>query len=329
MKSRFGLMLLAASLLCLLSPAYSKPVTELPVPTGPFPIGTMILNWTDTSRIEKMSSRDGAHRELVAQSWYPARPPVGKAAYVPYIPNLDSMLAHREQLEVLKFNRAYLELGKTLHTHAVLNAELSPVQQKYPVVIFSHGNGAIRSVYTNFLEELASHGYVVIALDHPYGAAVVAFPDGGIVVQPSDWNAQEAFADRVDTWTADQRFALDEVEQLAASGSLFSGHLDLDRVGVMGHSLGGISAARTCSLDPRFKACINLDGGTGEMSDALESGLPQPFMFVTKQGPSVAQVTEKQLTSWGLSRKQYEQLMQKSSNQKDAVLRRIKSIAYQ
>ena len=320
--------LLVAGFFCLRSPVYSNSVIELPLPTGSFPVGTMILYWTDSSRVEKMSGKEGSHRELIAQLWYPARP-TSNAVYAPYIPNIDTILAHRRQLEAQNFNRVYLDLAKALRTHAILNAEISDAKQKYPVVIFSHGNGAIRSVYTNFMEELASHGYVVVSLDHPYGAAVVAFSDGRVIIQPNDWNTLQPFADRVSTWAADQRFALDQIEKLAAPGSVFTGHLDLDHIGVMGHSLGGISAAKTCSMDQRFKACVNLDGGTGEMSDALESELRQPFMLLTKPGASVVQATDKQLAAWGLSRKQYEELMQKSTSQREAIQQKIKSTAYQ
>ena len=61
--------------------------------------------------------------------------------------------------------------------------------------------------------------------------------------------------------------------------------LDLDRVGIMGHSMGGIIAAAACRQDPRLKACLNIDGSLagGPFSARPGDARPtQPFMYLTK-----------------------------------------------
>ena len=51
----------------------------------------------------------------------------------------------------------------------------------WPVVLFSTGYGIERQLYTGLVEDLASHGYVVVAIDHPHDANIVSFPDGHTV----------------------------------------------------------------------------------------------------------------------------------------------------
>src|SRR5262249_45098060 len=78
-------------------------------------------------------------------------------------------------------------------------------------------------------------------------------------------------------------FVLDQLQKLDA-GKLagpFKGRLDLARVGIFGHSLGGQVAGRAGELDKRFKACLNLDGwnnGRPFLTDKTGSGPQQPFM---------------------------------------------------
>jgi pimeloyl-ACP methyl ester carboxylesterase len=86
---------------------------------------------------------------------------------------------------------------------------------------------------------------------------------------------------------ADILFALDQVETLGSNAdSVFYGILDLDRVAAAGHSLGGVAASEACKADPRFKACLNLDGvQIGGPFSMEETAIPpsQPFLFLTKE----------------------------------------------
>ena len=55
----------------------------------------------------------------------------------------------------------------------------------WPVVLFSPGFGVERELYAGLVEDLASHGYVVVSIDHPHDAGVVEFPDGRVVIPKS------------------------------------------------------------------------------------------------------------------------------------------------
>jgi predicted dienelactone hydrolase len=153
----------------------------------------------------------------------------------------------------------------------------------WPVVLFSPGFGVERELYTGLTEDLASHGYVVVAIDHPHDAGIVEFPDGHVVIAGSPLDITKALAVRV----ADTRFVLTQLARLERSGA-FSGRLDLARVGMVGHSLGGAAAASTMVVDPRIRAGADLDGLLFE--PARTRGLSRPFLLMSAD-PGFADVS--------------------------------------
>ncbi len=133
----------------------------------------------------------------------------------------------------------------------------------------------------------------MVGLNHPYDVAAVALEDGRVAqfasdYWPMDFAARQAVtAARIAERVTDVRFVLDQLEALAAAGEHpLAGRLDLERVGILGHSLGGITAAQACAADARLRACLNLDGvqAGGPFGAEAEPALPaQPFMFITKE----------------------------------------------
>jgi len=151
------------------------------------------------------------------------------------------------------------------------------------------GLGPIATDYTTLAEDLASHGYVVVASTPTYSASVVVFPDGrvarssasGTIADDAAPDAAKIILDRLLTvWAGDNVFITNQLEKLNRAGpsGRFTGKLDLQAIGVWGHSFGGASAAQTCRLDNRCKAGADLDGTL--YGDVVRVGLHQPFMFI-------------------------------------------------
>ena len=155
-------------------------------------------------------------------------------------------------------------------------ADAAPLTRRggWPVVLFSPGFGVERELYAGLVEDLASHGYVVVAIDHPHDASIVEFPDGHVVVPSSQMDMTAALSVRV----ADTRFVLTELARLEDRG-FFAGRLDLGHVGMFGHSLGGAAAASTMLVDPRIDAGADLDGVL--FGAARAGGLSRPFMLMS------------------------------------------------
>ena len=260
--------------------------TVLPTPTGPFPVGRTTEVWSDAAQSDAMVPAPGAKRELLAWIWYPARPSPSCSKTDDYLPG-PWRAAIERQRGVLLTQFITRNLSR-VRTHAIQDAELSPQRSSYPVVLMRAALATLVTNYTSLAEDLASQGYVVVGFDAPYRSSVVVFPDGRVIERAPENNAdlvsgyeQEQLAGRlVEAWSADMGFALDQLERLNTydpSGRL-SGRLDLRRVGVFGHSLGGATALQFCRDDSRCKAGIDVDGAP--VGSVVGKGVTRPFLFL-------------------------------------------------
>ncbi len=124
------------------------------------------------------------------------------------------------------------ERDRILPTDLYLPIDAPPA----PVIVFSHGLSGDRKGFMNVSRHLASHGYAVAALDHPGSNRqqldAVLSGNAREIATPGE------FRDR----PLDVSFLLDELARLNAADSNFIGQLDLDKVGIIGHSFGGYTA---------------------------------------------------------------------------------------
>jgi hypothetical protein len=150
------------------------------------------------------------------------------------------------------------------------------------------------------MEEFASHGYVVAGIEHTYDSPAVVFPDGRVVTSATPYweTLRRATPDGdslekkvTEIFAADVVFAIDKLEELSNdTSSMFHSRLDIDRIGVFGHSRGGRTAARACQLDRRIKACLNEDGNSSWQPfwlDQAGRSLEQPFMMLDHLDPEL------------------------------------------
>jgi dienelactone hydrolase/predicted small lipoprotein YifL len=250
-------------------------LTRLPVPTGPHAVGTTAFSWVDTGRDETFTDAKKDKRELMMRVWYPASS-TPQAQPAPYF------LVRREGIAQLKQGGVNLPPGVLdfVHTHSVAEAPLA-AGERFPVILFSPGAGFSPTFYSSVLEELASHGYVVVATSHTYTNGPVIFPDGRYAPhteEPSGLFGTPYF----DVVVTDLRFVLSQVRALDVGGpeGRFTGRLDLERVGVFGHSIGGAASAIVCQKEPGVRACANLDGS---FQGSWSQGIPQPLLLVHAQ----------------------------------------------
>jgi pimeloyl-ACP methyl ester carboxylesterase len=149
--------------------------------------------------------------------------------------------------------------------------------------------GSYRQLQTFQVEELASHGYVVAALDQPTSVAMVVFPDGREVAYDDRWDPpHSAFMDAHIPYLAhDVSFTLDQLAVCSRADSqhVLSGRLDLERVGVVGHSFGAVVGAEACHLESRIGAGLLEDAFMP--ADVVRDGLRQPVMLLTRDAESM------------------------------------------
>jgi predicted dienelactone hydrolase len=277
------LALLLASLLSLVAPVF-----EIPEPTGPFAVGTKDLYFLDASRPERFTTDPTDHRELLVRVWYPAAPSK-RASVQPYWPGLER--SGPLLLKQIGLPTFLLEYQTLIPSHSYPNAPLAQAAPKYPVLIFSHGYTDDLSSQLTLMEDLASHGYFVFGISHPYEALTTVFPDGRILlVEPRVFlspflsqpqSRQVNLNDQVEVWSEDTRFVLDQLEafNVGRHHTFFIGRLDLENIGVFGMSFGGATATEVCFRDQRCRAGANLDGSTFGYVDYRSAHLKTPFLF--------------------------------------------------
>jgi dienelactone hydrolase len=263
--------------------------TTLPTPTGPFAIGRTAYAWTDAGHVDALAPEPGTKRQLLAWIWYPAALRQPSRTFDDYLPPAwRTALEH--QVGVLLSRFLTRDLSR-VHTHTVRDVDVSHQQRSYPVVFMRAGLAALTTDYTTLAEDLASHGYVVVGFDAPYRTFVVAFPDGRVIARAPQNNAELVdgaqrvqLANRLlEAWSADMGFALDQLERLNAAdpSGRFQGRLDLQRVGVFGHSLGGATTMQFCHDDSRCKAGIDMDGLA--LGSVIAEGMTQPLLVVLSE----------------------------------------------
>jgi len=257
----------------------------LPAPTGPFAVGRSLYDWVDEKTPDALAPAPGTKRELLVWIWYPAVAGQSGAVVDDYVPASVREPAGRGG--PLVFRLLTRDLSK-VHGHSLRNAGVSPQQPSYPVAVMRAGASLGVMNYSTLAEDLASHGYVVVGFDAPYRTIEVVFPDGRVIERrpennPELFSGEELtrLADKLlAAWTGDIAFVLDKLERLNASDASgkFTGRLDMTRVGVFGHSLGGATSAQFCSQDSRCKAGIDVDGAP--LGSVIHTGIHKPFMIL-------------------------------------------------
>ncbi len=277
----------------------------LPTPTGSFAVGRVIQDWTDPVTLDTLAPVLGTKRELLVWIWYPSSP--GQSAVIDdYLP-----ARLRPKADASDHANIWTLLTRDVSNvrgHSARDPDVSPRQRSYPVVIIRAGASSGVLNYSTLAEDLTSHGYVVVGFDAPYRTGHVVFPDGRTMGRTEQNNPErcvvpdrdemERCVSRVLTaWTGDIAFVLDRLARLNVSDSSgkFTGRLDMARVGVFGHSLGGAVAAQFCHEDPRCKAGIDIDGAPH--GSVVQAGLRQPFMFLLSDHGADSDSTSVQILS--------------------------------
>ncbi|MDT7803898.1 MAG: hypothetical protein QOI78_7331 [Actinomycetota bacterium] len=247
---------------------------SLPAPTGPHRVGATVLDLKDPSRADPWVPSDPA-RELMVTLWYPTD--VKHGSTIPYETREES-----EGYVAGKHIEDYLapDSLSEVPTHAYLDAPPAGRPHVLPLIVLSPGYTAQRSSVTSLAEDLASHGYVVAAIDHTYETYAIRFPDGRIATCAAcaiDDDQDTFFPKLLRVHAADVSFVLDRLTgpHPAWPGSRL---IDASRIGMAGHSAGGAAALSTMLADSRVDAGVDLDGTTWNQLPG--TGLSRPFLFL-------------------------------------------------
>jgi len=234
-------------------------LAQLPEPQGRYTPARMTFVARDAARDEPLTADPSDRREFVVHVWYPCMPATGSKAQ--YMPDLSKW---REALGDDLLRSALdgaLEPASKARPKVLAQGEV--LHGRFPLLVFFPMLGASSLGYTTILGNLVSYGYIVLALDPTYEVFATTLSEGRIAgfaaagwFEPPEANIPAFEADRVKVWTADAKFALD---QMAAS-KLFLRSIDWRKAGALGHLTGAKAAMALTREDSRIKLCLNLDG---------------------------------------------------------------------
>jgi dienelactone hydrolase len=243
---------------------------------GQYRIGQVSDLLTDKSRNDPYEETKQG-RKINITIYYPSNNIKGyrQAAY------LDGE-AMAKSLGLPAFMGTYL---KSVKSNSYINAPILKSKEKLPLVIFSHGLGAIPQAYRSIIEELASNGYIVVGVNHT-DYSMFSVMDGTMIpfkandvnqaMGTADKGNNEVIKEALGVWSADVQFVINEIKNRKINSEI-SDRIDWNNVAVMGHSFGGSTAAEVLYENNEIKAGIDLDGPI--YGDALK-GISQPFLFI-------------------------------------------------
>ncbi len=257
---------------------------NIPPPTGKFSVGTDLFFWVDSSRTEWFTDDLNGPRKMMVQIWYPG---IGHSSErEPYMDRLED----RIPAFAMEMGLPTFAIGNMTNIKANSISNIPPLSGTFPVILFSHGLGGMRAQNTVQAEELASRGYVVVAPDHQYDANVSLYPDNtssdyfsNVPKNSSEAEWWDIRLNQLDKRTGDIRFVLDKLQdvQIGIIETSLTGKLDLENVGIFGHSYGGATSIWSTMLDDRIDACLVYDAWFLPLPDSiLTKGMEKPFLHL-------------------------------------------------
>lgn len=292
---------------------YLRPIVGM-APTGAFHVGTTVFDYEYDAEISDVS------RKLNIKAWYPTHVKQGE---------LDVMQSPKTALAVVKIFDMPKFLATSDPSHSYIDAKIAEDEAHYPVVIFNHGFASFPTQNTVQMQELASHGYIVLSIAHPDISLVTEYTNGDFVDYDanhpaykafdgqstelgiigaqlgeilehakltkdfeSHWQVMTEFSDieiyaslktTVEQWIEDTS----AVVNLIASGegarltNAIGAQMSPDKIGLLGHSLGGVTSTFTNYTNDNVAAAINLDAPPIYTTDlaSLNFGKPTCHMM--------------------------------------------------
>ncbi len=267
-----------------------------PSPTGEYKVGTLTFSLY-------------GDRSIACRVFYPINNDADKGLKKPRYMSREICTGLRKtMLMPINYNKIEKQGGNFMECF-----ENAPhiEEQKFPLIVFSHGAGSYRESNSFMCIDIASHGYVVLCIAHPGVAACVEYDNGtyeyavknltlktyrpffkgvmGISKFMKEEGTDEELAVKFDEfqktycgflretlilWMEDSRRAVAYAEEN------LNHMIDFDKgIGVTGHSFGGITAYSLCQNDPKFTCGINLDCFT--IGDYDGKILDKPFMQIS------------------------------------------------
>ncbi|MFH6954891.1 hypothetical protein ACHSBP_17485 [Pseudoalteromonas sp. XMcav1-K] len=269
---------------------FDNPSTQhvYPAPSGQYRVGIMEFDITDY-REDKLAPELGEQRKFTVRVHYPSQ--LRSTLYHPYFDKwqhqVDYLSAQRPQDAPIHPRQHELQ---SMLSWSNSKAPIAYHQENgWPVLFYSHGLGLFNADNTELQEELASHGFAVVSINHTYLAGVTSFQNGeqkGLFL-PSGKHDVQTPAGRAyfDNNVAPEiaKDVLAAYQWLTQESWQFEHQLNLNNVGMLGFSLGASAAMNACQQLLVCKAAANMDGIV--LGDVALYPLNKPLLLFRSENP--------------------------------------------
>lgn len=259
---------------------YGDPLPDAPELSerGSYAIGVRTMELINPNQVDILNFKGGKDlmhdRRLTVEIWYPAEISPGTEASVTYE---EVMGTHGDSLRPL--------IPFTFKGRALRDAAPKPSEKAFPLIVVSHGYVGSRYLMTYLTENLASKGYVVVAIDHT----------------DSTFKDANAFQSTLLNRTKDIRFVLNEMERLGKSDNndFLSGKLDADNTAIIGYSMGGYGVLNVAGAG-YSDGMVQFFKGMTEGSTAIQALAASNAEYQKQSDPRIKAVVA--FAPWGMER---------------------------
>ena len=270
----------------------SIPLKDVAKTNGKYFVGTQNFQLVDSTRSMWFTDDIKSFRTLSVKMWYPADEN-SLSDRAPYVDQYE--LIAKALSTSLGVPEALMSRAGAVKCNSWLNADISI--GNFPIVIYSHGHQSLKIANTFQAEEIASNGYIVIAPDHTYDAALTIINKDKIIytrskLPNSDEEAEdsemiERVKEQLNIRVEDVSFVIDKMIEKFSKDKQFNESADFENIGIFGHSFGGSTAIMAANNDNRIDAILGLDAYFLPLPNyIIEKDINKPFIHLGQ-------------TSWG------------------------------
>jgi hypothetical protein len=313
----FLILICIAAITILILPYLLIPQNTLPQPSGKWQVGASEIVW---------ESPDYPQVGIIAKVWYPTDEKSGiKSAYLSKISGDFS-----EKISVnLVYKLIFALLRRVAAIPAFINATPIQIPNGLPVILFSPGFGGINSLGTFYALEFASHGFIVIGVNHPnsnFGTictdgSQIKFEDFDLSVFDRPDKLEQYIGNVTRTQSINLSIIVDEIIRLnSISESLLYQRIDASNIFAAGHSAGGSASFVACGRDRRIAKAIDLDGTYVDLEIEDTDYTGKKLLLFYSDREKYKPKNEKSIRQWdamrSIDKKWMDKLAKKSSLQK-------------
>ncbi|CAF9937198.1 MAG: hypothetical protein ALECFALPRED_007137 [Alectoria fallacina] len=257
-----------------------KSTILFPKSSGPYNTRITTAKLVDKTRLDPFAPNNHTLRAIMVTVFYPINTPsqCDPLQTVDYMPPATAQFWDQELASYGVTNATLENFGMSAcRPNASIGSSCH--REEPPIVIFSPGGQVSRQLYSAMAQSVASYGYLVITIDHPYDAFIVEFPDGTLVYAANITTPAQTDLD-VATRAQDVSFLLDQLSANDTVHGVIPGvecGLDVSRVAMFGHSFGGATTAAAMLSDGRIAGGVNMDGTF--YGPVVKRGLDRPFLL--------------------------------------------------